>query len=481
MPPRIANPQRLSSSLSAHISSARSSQPPFSPASISSSSSSPLPSLLSSSTCPSCSQSYSRQPQRTFSSSPASSVTKLRQQMFDWLNGPGAAFRDPLPGSTNYLTAYDKHGRLIRAPDEKSPSNAEGKGNEPSLEPSDGLLPRESTSDLRPFPLNPHFVSQSVLSEELRNEIYNQIKIKGKSVRAVSVLFGVDMKRVAAVVRLVELEKNMIREKKPLALPYARAVHQMVPTTPLVKAPQAPVAHEPINDLPVHRLTEPQIFYPVSESRQFTRVDAGRVFSAAPALPRDKEGKPFNTPEAIAEVTRHPHQIERVGKGVDEEQVLQPADVRIPHPHLVAFQHDHITLSGEAKLRNQRFIERLEAEEAAENKAKEAKKKKQEASMHRVAPVESRFEFRFRDVVVSRVTTGTNGRGLEAPGRRYGVPSSERKRGTVKIPTKVENQRSGCELPRNMPRVVNELLLYEERRYSVLLSTTNMADHSPDP
>ena len=35
--------------------------------------------------------------------------------MFRWLNGPGSVFRQPLPGSTNYLNAYDRTGRLLRA------------------------------------------------------------------------------------------------------------------------------------------------------------------------------------------------------------------------------------------------------------------------------------------------------------------------------------------------------------------------------
>ena len=39
--------------------------------------------------------------------------------MFNWLNGPGAAFRNPLPGSTNYLNAYDPSGRLIRLTEKK--------------------------------------------------------------------------------------------------------------------------------------------------------------------------------------------------------------------------------------------------------------------------------------------------------------------------------------------------------------------------
>jgi hypothetical protein len=34
--------------------------------------------------------------------------------MFAWLNGPGKVFRDPLPGSTNYLNAYTPDGKLVR-------------------------------------------------------------------------------------------------------------------------------------------------------------------------------------------------------------------------------------------------------------------------------------------------------------------------------------------------------------------------------
>src|SRR5436190_3404014 len=214
----------------------------------------------------------------------------------------------------------------------------------------------------------------------------------------------------------------------------------MVPTTPYIKPPRAPIPHESINDLPVHRLTEPQIFYPVSESRQFTRVDAGRVFSAAPALPNSSspDNEPRNSPSTITRITRHPENIERIGKGAAEQQVLQPADMRIPHPHLIAFEHDRIQFGGETHLRNKAFRERLEAEDLAAAARKDRLRQKKECETTRIAPEGARFEFRFRDVVVSREGTGLDGRGVGAPGRRYGVPSYERKRGAVKIPTKVE-------------------------------------------
>jgi len=93
--------------------------------------------------------------------------------MFAWLDGEGAALKHHTPGNTNYVTDL----------------NLEHPGT-------------------RPFPNNPSFVSESILSEELRNEIYARVVEQKNSVRAVSVQFGVDMKRITAVVRLVELERR---------------------------------------------------------------------------------------------------------------------------------------------------------------------------------------------------------------------------------------------------------------------------------
>ena len=171
--------------------------------------------------------------------------------MYAWLNGPGRAFENPLPGSTNYLGAYDKSGNLIRGRDnpreeitnedlpsleadveaeasdetrerkdktdedkvdaleeevqrqEKAEKSREGKDD-------DGALSRETMEDLRPFPLNKQFRSQPVLSEELREAIYNDVVARGISVPTVSVQFGVSNERVAAVVRLKRMEKEWI-------------------------------------------------------------------------------------------------------------------------------------------------------------------------------------------------------------------------------------------------------------------------------
>lgn len=119
--------------------------------------------------------------------------------MDEWLQGPGSAFKTSPMRGPNYLTMYDMNGNPLKA---DASGGAGGGGGETGA----------SQSDLRPFPLNSAFVSQSVLSEELRNEIHRCVKVQGMNLRAVSVMYGIDTRRVAAVVRLVDLEHKMKRD-----------------------------------------------------------------------------------------------------------------------------------------------------------------------------------------------------------------------------------------------------------------------------
>jgi hypothetical protein len=168
--------------------------------------------------------------------------TRLRRNMFSWLNGPGRVFREALPGSTNYLGAYDRSGNLMRlragADQENeqedkvdtSKLNEEEKAKyeqekEAKAAEDRNKLPRERASDLRPYPLNNDFRSQSILSEELRLEIYKKIVDEKVDLSTVSALYGVDMRRVAAVVRLKTIENNWVSE-------VCRAVSCAVPAIP---------------------------------------------------------------------------------------------------------------------------------------------------------------------------------------------------------------------------------------------------------
>ncbi|OAA63511.1 Ribosomal protein S35, mitochondrial [Niveomyces insectorum RCEF 264] len=243
----------------------------------------------------------------------------------------------------------------------------------------------------RPFPYNKQFSSTPVLSERLREQVWDKVTNEGESIKAVAAEYSIDMRRVAAVVRLKQIEKAWMAEGKPLAKPYAQAVLSMLPQTDLTRGGKAG-PHEPINEIHVHRYTQQQLFVPVSESRHFTREDAAHAF--------------------------HP--------------TLLPADKRMPIPELVALERD-VTKTHTRREATEVFRTRVAAEQAALAARDKAAADAEAARTQRVAT--ERFEFRIRDIDAEDV--GKDGRSPRAVGWRYGVPFHDRKRGQVKIPTSV--------------------------------------------
>ena len=151
--------------------------------------------------------------------------------------------------------------------------------------------------------------------------------------------------------------------------------------------------HESINDLPVHPATRQQIFYPASESRQFTRADAAKVFSPT----------------------------------------LLPADERIPHPELIQLEKD---IAAQIP-REQRVAKVRERDEKIRKQKEIADAKRRAWEENNLKTVEGqRWNFMFQDISVD--TAGKDGRGQGGIGWRYGTPHDDRKRGQVKIPTSVE-------------------------------------------
>ena len=72
-------------------------------------------------------------------------------------------------------------------------------------------------------------------------------------------------------------------------------------------------------------------------------------------------------------------------------------------------------------------------QEGLAREEKERRWREREARVvKKVVPEKGRWEFRFRDVKVE------DGRGRGGVGARYGIPAQDRKRGQVKIPTRVE-------------------------------------------
>ncbi|KAI0153847.1 eukaryotic mitochondrial regulator protein-domain-containing protein [Pestalotiopsis sp. NC0098] len=242
-----------------------------------------------------------------------------------------------------------------------------------------------------PFPMNPQFVSKPILTDGARELIWSKVIEKGETIKAVSAELGVDINRVAAVVRLKEVEKDMIAKGKELAIPYQNAIMGMVPTKFYRKDEQnRPL--EAINELHVHTHTMKQLYWPTSESRQFTREDAAKAF----------------------------------------HRNMLSADARVPHPELVQMERDLLENKSPAEAKAQFLQSTVESErKAAEQRAKKAQE--EERALQRINT--KRFEFRFKEINAEDV--GSDGRKITAVGARYGRPSYDRVKGAVKIPTSV--------------------------------------------
>lgn len=213
----------------------------------------------------------------------------------------------------------------------------------------------------------------------------------GETIKTVSAELGVDITRVAAVVRLKEVEKDWVAKGKKLAKPYAKAVLSMLPTHTF-RTNQRNEPFEPINELHVHPYTQKQIFWPTSESRHFTRADAAKAF--------------------------HP--------------TMLSADERVPHPELIQMERE--VLQGrplwDASERFKQAVMESERKAADKELAKAALDEKLTTRVHT-----KRFEFRFKQINSENV--GPTGRSRNAVGWRYGAPHYDRAKGQVKIPTSV--------------------------------------------
>ncbi len=91
-----------------------------------------------------------------------------QRRMHRWMKQIGKDFKNPVPGRPNYLTGRND----------------------------------------QPFPANLTFRSHPVLSEKSRTQIWTNVMVRGDGLKEVSAKYGIDIRRVAAVVRLKEIEKQ---------------------------------------------------------------------------------------------------------------------------------------------------------------------------------------------------------------------------------------------------------------------------------
>lgn len=155
----------------------------------------------------------------------------------------------------------------------------------------------------------------------------------------------------------------------------------MLPVTQLAPPGVFQAVHDNIQELQSHPLSHRQIFLPVSEGRVFSRVDAGKEFG------------------------------------------LPPTEEAVSHPDLVKLSRElKEGLDQTERVARQRERDRLEQAQRAEEALKAAEK----AANSGIVIEQGRYAWRLTDAKTGIV------------GHRYGVPHEDRKKGQVKIPTRVE-------------------------------------------
>ena len=81
-------------------------------------------------------------------------------------------------------------------------------------------------------------------------------------------------------------------------------------------------------------------------------------------------------------------------------------------------------------------MQRKKDDEAARVREEKERRKAQWEARNKVVVKGRRWDFAFQNVSAELV--GKDGKGRKAVGIRYGMPHEDRKKGMVKIPTKVE-------------------------------------------
>lgn len=92
-----------------------------------------------------------------------------------------------------------------------------------------GRIPHQQSR--HPFPINPLFRTTHVLDDRGRELVWSKVMRDGESIKAVSAELGVDITRVAAVVRLKEVEKDWVAKvRSPPIFPLPPPLHGTCPS-----------------------------------------------------------------------------------------------------------------------------------------------------------------------------------------------------------------------------------------------------------
>lgn len=173
----------------------------------------------------------------------------------------GQALKDPNTGK-RLVERYD--GVLVEAPENRRLEN----------------LPENRV--LQPFPSNPHCKTNYMVSNELKDQIYNDIQVNGLSTQQVSQNYGLKIPRVEAIVKLVGIEKKWEKNKRvtPELKTMSDTLYKMFP----LFTPEKQYTRENLSEIPVPQKALSSRFLTIAESQPFGPIDAAEVLELEPAV-----------------------------------------------------------------------------------------------------------------------------------------------------------------------------------------------------
>ncbi|XYA02521.1 hypothetical protein QA089_005100 [Meyerozyma guilliermondii] len=131
---------------------------------------------------------------------------------------------------------------------------------------------------LQPFPQNPYCKTALMISNELKDTIYQQVQ-QGAHIQEIAHKYGIKLERVEAIVRLQEIERGWKKENK-ISQDMEKFASVMYKMFPLF---EPPVDAENLTEIPTPQRTLHQRFLTISESEPFGPVDAAEIFGLEPA------------------------------------------------------------------------------------------------------------------------------------------------------------------------------------------------------
>ena len=195
--------------------------------------------------------------------------------------------RVPTNHIPNYIKPNRERGQALVNPVTGKPMVIRPDGKlvevaESSERDSYGSVSAKGANMLQPFPSNPHCKTNYIISNELKEEIYELIQVQGQSTQQVSQKYGLKIPRIEAIVKLMTIEKKWESHNRisPSLDTFAKTMYGMFP----IFEPELTFQRENLSEIPVPEKTLSSRFITIAESEPFGPVDAAEVLELEPAV-----------------------------------------------------------------------------------------------------------------------------------------------------------------------------------------------------